>query len=115
MHWRSRVLTIGCAGALVLGVAQGAVAAPAAAAPAGKGGSVRHAITLVTGDTVHVEQSADGRQTATIQPGAGRDKLGFHQQEVDGNLFVFPQDAASSIGSKLDRSLFNITELVRQG
>lgn len=115
MHWRSRVLTIGCAGALVLGVAQGAGAEPAAVAPTAKGGGARHTVTLVTGDTVHIEQATDGRQTATVQPGAGRDQMGFYQQEVDGNLYVFPRDAALSVGGKLDRSLFNITELVRQG
>nr|WP_042180747.1 S8 family serine peptidase [Kibdelosporangium sp. MJ126-NF4]CEL14559.1 probable secreted peptidase [Kibdelosporangium sp. MJ126-NF4]CTQ88924.1 probable secreted peptidase [Kibdelosporangium sp. MJ126-NF4] len=116
MHWRSRVLTIGCAGALVLGAGQVAGAAPAPETQAVAGRTARHAVTLVTGDTVHIEQAADGKQAATIQPGPGREQIGFYQNEVDGNLFVFPQDALSPSGSRqLDRSLFNVTELIRQG
>ncbi|ALG11971.1 S8 family peptidase [Kibdelosporangium phytohabitans] len=116
MHWRSRFLAIGCAGALVLGAAHVASAAPVPAAPGAAAKAVRHAITLVTGDTVHIEQLPDGRQAAAIKPGPGREQIDFHQQEVDGNLFVIPQDAMPSLTSRrVDRALFNITELVRQG
>jgi hypothetical protein len=63
-----------------------------------------HTVTLVTGDRVEVQRFADGRQAATVEPGAGRDGMGFHQQEVDGELTVIPEDAVPYVASnRLDR------------
>ncbi len=95
-----------------------AQAQPPAEAAAGPSQALveSHTVTLVTGDRVEVQRFADGRQAATVEPGAGRETMGFHQQEVDGDLTVIPEDAVPYVASRrLDRALFNLTELIADG
>ncbi|WP_318307640.1 S8 family serine peptidase [Amycolatopsis solani] len=116
MHWRSRVLVLACAGTLVAGTAGVAHAAPGPQAAAAPAGVERHSVTLLTGDVVQVERQPGGKQAATVQPAPGREKIRFHQQEVDGHLSVFPEDVAPRLGSKqVDRTLFDVTELIAEG
>ncbi|NBH10497.1 S8 family serine peptidase [Amycolatopsis sp. SID8362] len=116
MHWRSRVLVLACAGALAAGTAGAADAAPGRPAAPAPAGVERHSVTLLTGDVVQVERQPGGKQAATVQPAPGREKIRFHQQEVDGHLSVFPEDVAPRLGSKqVDRTLFDVTELIAEG
>ncbi|MGW4523722.1 S8 family serine peptidase [Amycolatopsis sp. NPDC004378] len=112
MHWRSSVLVLACVGALAAGTTGVADAAPKAA-PAGV---ERHSVTLLTGDVVQVERQPGGKQAATVQPAPGREKIRFHQQEVDGHLSVFPEDVTPRLGAKqVDKTLFDVTELIAEG
>lgn len=75
-----------------------------------------HTVTLVTGDVVSLQRSADGNQTATVKPGAGRSHIGFRTRQLRGDLYVLPADAMPLISAdRLDRELFNITALVADG
>ncbi|MGH9243966.1 MAG: S8 family serine peptidase, partial [Acidimicrobiales bacterium] len=122
--------------ALVIGVfAEGALpsAATAVAAPvdppsapdgvptAGPGSASdivgRHAVTLVTGDRVQLDVSADGHQAATVDP-ASREQsaAAFYVDERNGHLSVIPADASPHLtAGTLDPDLFDVTDLVRQG
>jgi subtilisin family serine protease len=74
-----------------------------------------HRITLVTGDVVTLRTFADGRQVADVDRPA--DAVGgVRMQEVGGDLYVVPDEAAPLLGAgKLDRRLFDVTELVAMG
>ncbi|WP_234021175.1 S8 family serine peptidase [Streptomyces sp. 142MFCol3.1] len=74
-----------------------------------------HKVTLVTGDVVSVTTVADGKQIADVDrpdSAVGGVKL----QEIKGDLFVIPDEAAPLLGAdKLDRRLFNVTDLIEMG
>lgn len=117
MTWRSRLITVCCTGALVIGVGQVAAADPAGATSVAPGTpGERHTVTLLTGDVVEVEGQPGGRQIATVRPGDGRENIRFRQQEVDGKLSVIPSDAMPYLeNQRLDKALFNVTDLIAQG
>jgi subtilisin family serine protease len=110
MQWRS-VLVAGAFAAAVLSVPHTAAAQPPAPVVSGRS----TAVTLVTGDVVRLERFSDGRQAATIEPGPGRERITFHQQEVDGRLSVLPSDVLPRLGTRLDPGLFDVTGLAAQG
>ncbi|MEW1804500.1 hypothetical protein AB0428_32325, partial [Streptomyces virginiae] len=93
--------------------------APAQAAPSKPTHSARssatHKVTLVTGDVVTVTTMADGKQTAEVdRPDSAVG--GVKIQQVKGDLFVIPDEAAPLLGTdKLDRRLFNVTDLIEMG
>lgn len=93
--------------------------APAQAAPAKPTVPARpsatHKVTLVTGDVVTVTTMADGRQTADVhRPDSAVG--GVKIQEIKGDLFVVPDEAAPLLGAgKLDRRLFDVTDLIEMG
>ncbi|MFE1444243.1 S8 family serine peptidase [Streptomyces sp. NPDC058739] len=74
-----------------------------------------HKVTLVTGDVVTVTSTADGRQIADVdRPESAVGGVKF--QEVMGDLFVIPDEAAPLLGrDRLDRRLFNVTDLIEMG
>jgi subtilisin family serine protease/photosystem II stability/assembly factor-like uncharacterized protein len=75
-------------------------------------------VTLITGDRVHFDVYPDGRQSATVDPasrGDNRPAPTFEIREIAGDLHVFPSDVERLVGPKLDRELFNVSELVDQG
>jgi subtilisin family serine protease len=116
MHWRSRVLVLACAGTLAAGTAGAANAAPGPAAAPSPAGTERHSVTLLTGDVVRIERQPGGKQAATIQAAPGREKIRFHQQEIDGHLSVFPEDVIPRLSTKqVDRNLFDVTGLISEG
>jgi subtilisin family serine protease len=118
---RLRLLAAAALALLVLGGTAGA--AVDAGRPAGADGKPQaaprsHVLTLITGDRVHIDVSADGLTAATVDPAPrGEDLPGpiFQTLEVDGDLFVIPSDAAPYLDTELDRELFNVTDLVDQG
>ncbi len=86
---------------------------PAAAPPAASG---VHRVTLITGDVVTVREAAQGRRAVEVKPGPGRDRMGFHTIEEDGELRVLPADMVPYLAAKrLDPSLFSVTDLIEQG
>ena len=97
-----------------------AVAGPAAAAPASplhraaqaKTSESTSTITLITGDSVSLVRQADGKQSAFVKPGAGREHIAFTAREVDGHVRVIPADAGPLLAAgRLDPRLFDITKL----
>ncbi|WP_331737602.1 S8 family serine peptidase [Streptomyces sp. NBC_00019] len=73
-------------------------------------------VRLITGDNVTVAKGPDGRQTASVRPGPGRDGIVFHTFEQDGHLTVLPSDASPLVSQgRLDRALFDVTSLLAQG
>lgn len=93
--------------------------APAQAAPSKPTvpakSSATHKVTLVTGDVVTVTTTADGKQIADVdRPDSAVG--GVKIQEIKGDLFVIPDEAAPLLGTdKLDRRLFNVTDLIEMG
>ncbi|MFI1359869.1 S8 family serine peptidase [Streptomyces sp. NPDC020898] len=70
-----------------------------------------HRVTLVTGDRVDLSGDA-----VAIEPGAGRESMGFHQFERDGHQYVVPNDALRMVaGGQVDDRLFDVTGLVAAG
>ncbi|MFG2422740.1 S8 family serine peptidase [Streptomyces sp. NPDC048448] len=74
-------------------------------------------VRLVTGDRVTVTTLPDGRHTASVQPGPGREHVPFRTLEGDDKaLTVMPFDAEGLVtAGTLDRRLFNVTALITQG
>ncbi|MGW0757680.1 S8 family peptidase [Streptomyces sp. NPDC002814] len=73
-------------------------------------------VTLVTGDTVSLTTSPDGKYAVDVQRGKGREAATFLSSERDGEISVLPSDALPLIqAGRLDPALFNITQLVKQG
>ncbi|MFG3532806.1 S8 family serine peptidase [Streptomyces sp. NPDC047917] len=96
----------------------GASAAPApASVGANSAGRPQvSAVTLVTGDRVRLETFPGGRKAVSVEPASGASQADFTQLEIDKQLYVLPRAALPYIASgKLDRQLFNITSLVKQG
>ncbi|MFB9348533.1 S8 family serine peptidase [Streptomyces heliomycini] len=106
---------------LVLSLGQPSWAGPRTASAASDGAdggaqsSARHVtFTLLTGDRVTVASSGAG--SASIQPARGRENIRFLTLRSDGDLYVIPQDAEPLIRTgRLDRRLFNIGALTRNG
>ncbi|WP_308408623.1 S8 family serine peptidase [Streptomyces sp. AC627_RSS907] len=85
-----------------------AYAAQAGAAQTASG-AARHRVTLITGDRVAVD--AKGRVVG-LERAKGREHIPVQIRRADGHTFVVPDDAARLVaGGKLDRRLFDITEL----
>lgn len=95
---------------------------PAAAQPAaavGAPGDSGHSVTLITGDRVRVLPNSRGESTVTVEPGPGRDRIGFfretHTGSKPGDITVVPSDALALVASgKLDSRLFDVSGLLRR-
>jgi hypothetical protein len=76
---------------------------------------VTHKVTLVTGDVVTVTTLADGKQIADVDR-PDNAVGGVRMQEAGGDLYVVPDEAVALLGAKkLDRRLFNVTDLIEMG
>ncbi|MBQ1071896.1 S8 family serine peptidase [Micromonospora sp. C31] len=117
---RRRLVGLG----LVLGVVLGTPGAAVAQAPAdpaarpdptasssARAGSRPVTVTLLTGDRVTVTGSR-----ASVRPAPGREDVRFLTRRDRGHLSVVPEDAVAPIrDGRVDRRLFDVTELVSAG
>ncbi|MER7404847.1 S8 family serine peptidase [Streptomyces sp. NPDC000070] len=79
------------------------------------GGLTRPAarVTLLTGDTVGLDRNG---RVVEVRPGKGRSGIGYSVRRFAGHTYVVPLDATRLLGSgKLDRRLFDVTQLVADG
>ncbi|MER6128447.1 S8 family serine peptidase [Streptomyces sp. NPDC001795] len=80
-----------------------------ASAPAGAGLTAKHRITLITGDRVVVDTKG---RVVGLERAKGRENVPVQVRKAHGHTYVVPVDAAAMIASgKLDRRLFDVTEL----
>ncbi|ADJ44733.1 subtilisin-like serine protease [Amycolatopsis mediterranei S699] len=103
----------------VVVVAGWSLPVPAAAEPAASPGDSGQSVTLITGDRVRVLPNFRGESTVTVEPGPGRDRIGFfretHTPAKPGDITVVPSDALALVASgRLDPRLFDVSELLRQ-
>ena len=100
----------------------GAVSAAPAPRDGGRAGpgAAAYDVTLVTGDRVRATQGADRSWSLAVLPARRQVPVGFarsqvrHGSRVD--WYLVPTDAAQLVRSgALDRELFNVTGLIRQG
>ncbi|RSN46417.1 S8 family serine peptidase, partial [Actinomadura sp. WAC 06369] len=84
----------------------------AAAAP----GGVSRSVTLVTGDRVAVT-ARDGRAPLVdVEPGPGRERIGFSVHVTEDAITVTPMDAVPLLAEgRLDRRLFEVHRLLASG
>ncbi|MEU2130835.1 S8 family serine peptidase [Streptomyces sp. NPDC018352] len=93
-----------------------AVAQPDAAQPSGTGARTQwppaqNRLTLITGDVVTVDTKG---RVVGFRAAEGREHIPVQRQIVDGHTLLVPADAHRLISSgKLDRRLFDVTELSR--
>lgn len=77
----------------------------------GQQAAATHRVTLVTGD--RVDLAGEG---VAIEPGPGRESVGFQQFERGGHQYVVPNDALRMVaGGQVDERLFDVTGLVAAG
>ncbi|MGW3962394.1 S8 family serine peptidase [Amycolatopsis sp. NPDC005003] len=88
---------------------------PRGSGPRGSGQTV----TLITGDRVRVLPNSRGKNTVVVEPGPGRDRIGFVRETNTsgrpGDITVVPSDALALVAAgRLDPRLFDVSELLRQ-
>ncbi|MER5431351.1 S8 family serine peptidase [Streptomyces sp. NPDC002588] len=84
--------------------------------PTGPHTTAPQIVTLITGDTVSLTKGPDGKNAVDVRRGKGREAATFLSSEKDGEISVLPSDAIPLIqAGRLDPTLFNITQLVKQG
>ncbi|MFJ4981431.1 S8 family peptidase [Streptomyces coeruleorubidus] len=80
--------------------------------PGGLTGSAAR-VTLLTGDTVGLDRNG---RVVEVRPGKGRGGVGYSVRRFAGHTYVVPLDATRLLGSgRLDRRLFDVTQLVKDG
>ncbi len=112
--------TFTLAGALAIVPVTSPVSARAAAKTApDRAGAVTKSdvVTLVTGDVVRLDTLADGTQQAlVVRTAPGSSNAGTHTYVHDGDVYVEPASALPLLAAgKLDKRLFDVSALVRQG
>ncbi|MEU4394153.1 S8 family serine peptidase [Kribbella sp. NPDC023855] len=129
MAFRSRSRRFGLpavASLAIVGIGLAGVGSPAVAAqtasPEPAAGTTKHApvtgpevrVTLITGDRVTVR--GDDLSRATVEPGPGRDKIGFNTYRVKQASYVIPSDVEQQLATgQLDRRLFDVAGLIKAG
>ncbi|WP_454850717.1 S8 family serine peptidase [Promicromonospora soli] len=81
----------------------------------GATGSPTSTVTLITGDRVTLTESDGHPKLVGIEPGTGREGVGFLQETVNDRLFVVPTDVAGLVPDRLDRALFDVAGLAGAG
>ncbi|MEU5661547.1 S8 family serine peptidase [Streptomyces longwoodensis] len=111
---RSAAVTVLSAG-LVAGVLPVAGPARAADAPSPPAAGAARTVTLVTGDRVTVTGLAGGHRTVTVERPRGAAGA-VRTQSDDGEITVVPDEARPYLrAGTLDRRLFDVSALLRQG
>ncbi|MEU4925633.1 S8 family serine peptidase [Streptomyces yokosukanensis] len=108
------LLAVGLVSALLpAGPALAREQAPAPHPPAAAGPATT--VTLVTGDKVTVTDLGHGKKTVTVRRPAGATGA-VRTQESDGEISVVPDEALPYLrAGTLDRRLFDVSGLIRQG
>ncbi|TMR31070.1 peptidase [Nonomuraea zeae] len=104
-------------GVLVVALVATGLAAPAGAAHADQQETPPQGIelTLITGDRVHYVDGPGDQDVVTVDRPADA-QGGVRVQQAGGDLYVLPDEAVPLIAAeRLDRRLFNITELAGMG
>ncbi|MGW6278462.1 S8 family peptidase [Kribbella sp. NPDC055071] len=71
-------------------------------------------VTLITGDRIVLRGGDLG--AATVEPGPGRDGIGFATYRTKDHAYWIPADLTKEVGSgQIDRQLFDVAELVKDG
>ncbi|ALG13687.1 S8 family peptidase [Kibdelosporangium phytohabitans] len=96
--------------------AAGLVVSPVAGAaelePGNAAAESRGVVTLITGDQVRVA----GDRAAGVRMAKGREHVRVWQYQLNGHDYVVPDDAMRRVSANtLDKRLFDVTGLVRQG
>ncbi|MEU4088640.1 S8 family serine peptidase [Streptomyces aureus] len=105
------LLPAGRAGALPAGGSANTVAVPAAA----KDAVASRTVTLVTGDKVTVTDVGGGKKTVSVVRPRGATGA-VRTQVANGTVTVVPDEALPYLeAGTLDRRLFDVSELIRQG
>ncbi|MFF3888774.1 S8 family serine peptidase [Streptomyces sp. NPDC001914] len=105
------LLPSGRAGALAAAGTADTTPAPAAAKAAG----TAHTVTLVTGDKVTVTDVGGGKRTVSVVRPRGATGA-VRTQVANGTVTVVPDEALPYLkAGTLDRRLFDVSELIRQG
>ncbi|KDN16920.1 S8 family serine peptidase [Amycolatopsis rifamycinica] len=115
MHRRQLAL----AAAVVAGVSLPVPAAAEPAAPPVVAGDSGSSVTLITGDRVRVLPNTRGKSPVVVEPGPGRERIGFFRETntgtKPGDITVVPSDALALVAAgRLDPRLFDVSELLRQ-
>ncbi|MEV7094848.1 S8 family serine peptidase [Amycolatopsis sp. NPDC051045] len=104
---------------LAASLTQPATAAAEPAALPSAAGDPGQTVTLITGDRVRVLPHSRGAGQVVVEPGPGRDGIGFFRETETGtntgDITVVPSDALALVASgRLDSRLFDVSELLRQ-
>ncbi|MFC8801192.1 S8 family serine peptidase [Promicromonospora sp. NPDC057138] len=78
-------------------------------------GTPTSTVTLITGDRVTLTQSDGHPRLVGIEPGKGREGVGFLQEIEKDQLYVVPTDVADLVPDRLDRALFDVAGLAEAG
>ncbi|MFG1814623.1 S8 family serine peptidase [Kribbella sp. NPDC049174] len=101
------------AGLIAAGAGGPAQAAEPPAVPAAAVGKDIQ-VTLITGDKVTVRGGDPAK--ATVQPGNGRQDIGFNTYRSKDHSYVIPSDVTKAVADgRLDRRLFDVTGLIEDG
>ncbi|MEU0207223.1 S8 family peptidase [Streptomyces canus] len=118
LHRRGRPVAYGAAALLAVGgltaTAVTVLATPSQAEqpPSRLAGAVTR-VTLITGDTVGVDRVG---HVVGVAHGKGRTDIPMSVRQYAGHTYVVPLDAASLLGrGRLDRRLFDVTQLIADG
>ncbi|QWF84879.1 S8 family serine peptidase [Amycolatopsis sp. CA-230715] len=106
----------------VVGVttAQAAQAVPGSPAQEGSANTAElgkpRTVTLITGDRITVQDRRGQNPAISVQPGPGREQLGFQRSKGKDGWSVFPADALPLVANGvLDEQLFRIDRLLADG
>ncbi|MFC3450189.1 S8 family peptidase [Amycolatopsis speibonae] len=73
-------------------------------------------LTLITGDRVTVQERQGGAPALSVQPGPGRERMGFQRSQDKSGWSVYPADALPLVAKGvLDKGLFRIDRLLADG
>ena len=107
----ARIAAGGLAAAAVLVLPAGGSSQPLATGGRPATSVPARAVTLITGDRVALRGDA-----VAVRPARGRNQMVFEQYRVAGHRYVIPADAVGLVNrGRLDRRLFDVTELLRLG
>ncbi|MEU8418878.1 S8 family serine peptidase [Amycolatopsis japonica] len=73
-------------------------------------------LTLITGDRLTVQERPGGVPALAVQPGPGRERMGFRRSQDKNGWSVYPADALPLVANGvLDERLFRIDRLLADG